>query len=56
MKAIIKKELLSIRIPSHINKRLGEHVQQLGISKNAFVLNLINEELSKKLLTGGNHK
>jgi len=42
-----RKELVSVRIPKELNKRLAEHVATIGISKTAFILNLINRELSK---------
>ena len=40
-----KKELVSVRIPKELNKKFAEHVAPLGLSKNAFILNLINQEL-----------
>lgn len=43
----IKKELISVRLPPAINKKFTEHVHALGISKNAFLLNIINKELLK---------
>lgn len=48
MNSLNKRELVSIRIPIGMNKRLSTHVKQLGISKNAFVLNLLNKELEKE--------
>lgn len=48
MIAPYKKQLLSVRIPMEINKQLSEHVKQLGISKNAFILTLLNKELKVK--------
>lgn len=49
----LKKELVSVRIPKELNKKLTEHVAAMGLSKTAFILNLINKELanSKKSLT-----
>ena len=43
----LKKELVSLRIPETLNKKLAEHVAALGISKNAFILGLIHKELFK---------
>ena len=43
----IKKNNLTIRIPININKKFTKHVSKIGISKNAFILNLINKELNK---------
>lgn len=47
----LKKELVSVRIPKELNKKLTEHVAAMGLSKTAFILNLINKELanSKKI-------
>ena len=41
------KELVSVRIPKDLNKKLADHVAKLGISKTAFILGLINREISK---------
>ena len=43
----IKKELLTVRLPTEINHQFSEMVAQLGISKNAFILNLIHKEIKK---------
>lgn len=43
----LKKELVSLRIPESLNKKLAEHVAPLGISKNAFILGLIHREILK---------
>lgn len=43
----LKKELVSVRIPKELNKKLAEHVATKGISKTAFILTLINNELAK---------
>lgn len=40
-----KKELVSVRIPKELNTRFAKHVASMGISKTAFILNLINKEL-----------
>ena len=42
-----KKDALSIRIPEETNKKLTSYVEQLGITKNALVLNLIHQEIRK---------
>ena len=41
------KELVSVRIPKELNQKLAEHVATMGLSKAAFILNLINKELAK---------
>lgn len=43
-----EKELISVRIPKELNRRFAKHVASLGISKTAFILNLINQELRKE--------
>lgn len=43
----MKKESLSIRIPTEINKKFTDYVEQLGMTKNAFILNLIHKEIKK---------
>ncbi len=43
-----KKELVSVRIPEALNKKLAEHVAKIGISKTSFILQLINKELQKE--------
>lgn len=48
MNSLKEKELVSVRIPIEMNKQLTEHVKQLGISKNAFILTLLNKELKVK--------
>lgn len=45
---LLKKELVSVRIPTELNKKLAEHVAAKGISKTAFILTLIDKEISKK--------
>lgn len=45
----LKKELVSVRIPKELNKKLAEHVAAKGISKTAFILTLIDKEVSKEL-------
>lgn len=45
---LFKKELVSVRIPTELNKKLAEHVAAKGISKTAFILTLIDKEISKE--------
>lgn len=42
-----KKELISVRLPTALNKKLARHVSVMGLSKSAFIIGLINNELSK---------
>lgn len=44
-KTRLEKELVSVRIPKELNKKLSLYVKKMGISKNAFILTLINKEL-----------
>lgn len=39
------KEMVSVRIPKEMNKKLSEFLKPIGITKNAFILNLIKREL-----------
>lgn len=43
-----KKEMLSIRIPSSINKKFTEVVKEMGVTKSQFVLSYINEVIKNK--------
>lgn len=43
-----KRELVSVRIPKELNKRLTEYVAEIGISKAAFILQLIYKELKSE--------
>lgn len=47
----LEKELVSVRIPKELNKKLAKHVAAMGLSKAAFILNLINKELKKETAT-----
>lgn len=40
-----QKECLTIRIPVELNKALGDKVKPVGMSKCAYVLRLIAEDL-----------
>ena len=46
MAETIKKQI-GIRIPPELDRRLEKHVNKIGISKPAFILNLIFKELEK---------
>ncbi|MBR1730070.1 MAG: hypothetical protein IJ728_11175 [Selenomonadaceae bacterium] len=52
----IQKENVSIRIPSNINKQLTNYVAMLGMTKNAFILNLIYQELNKESQKNNNNE
>ena len=41
------KRQLGIRIPRGLDEKLENHVKKIGISKQAFILNLIFRELEK---------
>ena len=41
-----EKQTLSIRIPPVLNKKLDKHVATMGLSKNAFILSLINQAIT----------
>lgn len=38
---------VGLRLPPELNRRLENHVSKIGISKPAFILNLIFNELEK---------
>lgn len=42
---IVKKELITFRIPKDLNEKFSELVAKKGVSKNAFIIGLINREL-----------
>lgn len=42
-----EKEMVSVRIPKNMNQKLTEYVKEIGITKNAFILSLINQEIEK---------
>ena len=42
-----RKNQIGLRLPPELNQRLEKHVSRIGISKNAFILNLIFNELEK---------
>ena len=44
----LKKELVSVRIPIELNTEFANHVAKIGVSKNAFILGLIYDELKKE--------
>ena len=41
------KKQIGVRIPKELNERLERHVEKIGISKPAFILGLIYNELEK---------
>ena len=47
MKIKNNKKQLGIRIPPELDSRLENHVKKIGISKQAFILNLIFRELER---------
>ncbi len=47
MDSLKRKELLSLRIPPELNRQLANHVKPMGLSKNAFILGLVNRELEQ---------
>ena len=47
--AHMKKELLSVRIPVDLNRKLADFVAPIGISKAAFILFLISQALREDL-------
>lgn len=47
MSKINVKRQIGIRIPEELNERLEKHVARIGISKPAFILGLIFDELEK---------
>ena len=47
MKTENSRKQLGIRIPQELDRRLEKHVNRIGVSKQAFILNLIFNELEK---------
>lgn len=47
----LERELVSVRIPKELNKKLAKHVAAMGLSKTAFIINLIYKELKKEAAT-----
>ena len=45
MNSLIKKEMLSVRIPIELNKQLTTYTKKIGISKSSLILLLIDKEL-----------
>ena len=41
-----EKEMVSVRIPKAMNKRLDKYVDAIGVSKTAFILMLVSRELN----------
>lgn len=42
------KEMISVRIPKEMNKKLTEYLKPIGITKNAFILSLLKKEIEKQ--------
>ena len=51
MKKIVDKRQIGIRIPQELDDRLENYVSKIGISKPAFILRLIYDELKKEAMT-----
>lgn len=47
MKTVSSKTQIGLRLPQELNRRLENHVSRIGISKPAFILNLIFKELEQ---------
>jgi len=47
MKTVSPKVQIGLRLPPELNRRLENHVSRIGISKPAFILNLIFKELEQ---------
>ena len=43
-----KKEVVFLRIPAELNNKLSKHTSKIGISKTAFICNLLYETLEVK--------
>lgn len=43
----VTKEMVSVRIPSEMNRVLTEYVRSIGITKNAFILSLLRREMER---------
>ncbi|HIX83950.1 MAG TPA: hypothetical protein H9979_05350 [Candidatus Megamonas gallistercoris] len=54
MNSLIKKEMLSVRIPIELNKQLTTYTKKIGISKSALILLLISKELANNDYQKGN--
>ena len=44
----MKKEVLFLCIPADLNTKLTKHVSKIGISKTAFICNLLYQEINEK--------
>lgn len=41
------KEMVSVRIPKEMNAQLTSYLKPIGITKNAFIISLLQRELKK---------
>ena len=41
------KNRITVRLPAELNSKLSKYLEPIGISKNAFILGLINKEMRK---------
>ena len=48
----VEKQMIPVRIPKELNGRLTEYLAPRGITKNSFILGLINRELEGAALAG----
>ena len=46
MKAIETKTAVFLRLPKELDKKLGQRAAEIGISKNAYIIILINNGLA----------
>ena len=40
-----KKVMMSLRLPEDMSLKLGELAAQMGLTKNAFVITILNEKI-----------
>ena len=45
----LKKVRFTLRVPNEIFEKIDKESKNLGLSKNAFVLTIINKELNKPI-------
>ncbi len=50
------RQRITIRLPKELNNKLADKVENLGISKNAFIIQNIWNELEKGVCTNGKIK
>lgn len=44
----VEKQMIPVRLPTALNNQLTEYLAPKGLSKNSFILGLINRELEKE--------